>query len=156
ARRPNALRVLFQHRVLEALAGLGRRAVRLALDAVLLGLGVATRLLRRIADVASDLVETARVLRLRALDPRRPLELGLGVVAGLLQRAVCLAGVALDLGLRVAPCLLGGVADVVCDLVEAAGLVGILRTRRRDTEQRKSSGQGRDAYLMSHRSILPR
>jgi phosphate uptake regulator len=130
--------------------------VRLALHAVLLGLGVAARLLGRIADVTRDLVQAARVLGLRALDPGRLLEDGLGVVAGLLQRLMRLARITLDLGLRVATGFLGRVADVVGDLVEAAGLViiGRLRAHAHGAAQRKRSGEGRDAYLMSHWSTL--
>src|SRR5215207_6925681 len=152
------LGLLFQHRVLDALAGLGRRAMRLALHALHLGLGVATGLLRGLADVARDLVQPTGLMRLRRLDARRLLEDGLGLVAGVGELVVRLAAGALHLGLGIPARLLRGLAYVTGDLVEAAGLFlfSLLRADGGCAVERKCGGQRRDACVDLHGSILQR
>src|SRR5215207_2386039 len=151
------LGLLFQHRVLDALAGLGRRAMRLALHALHLGLGVATGLLRGLADVARDLVQPTGLMRLRRLDARRLLEDSLGLVAGVGELVVRLAAGALHLGLGVPAGLLRCLADIMRDLVQTAWLFlfSLLRADGGCAVERESGGERRDAYVDLH-SILQR
>ena len=105
----------------------------LALVPILFGPRIASRLLSRLADVARHLVQSAGVFAVRPMDARGLLEHPFGVVAGLLERRMGVTGIALHLGLGVAPRLLDRIADVVCDLVQAAGLVrGVLREEMPD------------------------
>src|SRR5215204_3214820 len=156
-RRPDASVLRFQHRVLHALPGFRGGAMRVALRALDLGLRVAAGLLRRLADIALDLVQAPRLMRLGCLDPCRLLECLLGRVPGVGQLVVRLAASALRLGLDVTAGLLRRLADVVRDLVEAAGLVRVLRAGGGcggGAVERESSGERRDACVDLHWWIL--
>ena len=149
------LRLALERGVLQALSSLGRLAVRLGGRVVQPTLHVAAGLLGGLADVAGHLVETARVLALRGLDAGGLLEHRLGLVAGVGQAVVRLARATANFRLRIAACLLGRLADIVSDLVEAARLVGIGFLRFLGAGgravKRECSGDGRDANVVSHR-----